>query len=96
MITVQVCYALPDAQTLIDLKLPAGTALQDAILASRIPTMYPQINLDQQRVGVFGCIRSLDSTLKNGDRVEIYRPLIVDSKSESSPQVQKQRTKDLL
>ncbi|WP_226806839.1 RnfH family protein [Candidatus Vallotia cooleyia] len=80
MLEVQVCYALLNTQTLVSLKLPIGTTLHDAIEASKIMKIHPKINLIHQRIGVFGCIRALDSALEHGDRVEIYRSLIVDPK----------------
>ncbi|MEJ2768139.1 RnfH family protein [Mycetohabitans sp. B46] len=91
MIEVQVCYALPDTQTLVDLRLPSGATLREAIEASGIVAMHPQIDLAQQRVGVFGRIRALDSVLENGDRVEIYRPLTVDPKLARQRRVDKAR-----
>ncbi|WP_226809568.1 RnfH family protein [Candidatus Vallotia lariciata] len=78
MLEVQVCYAPPSIQTLIALRLPVGATLYSAILVSKISVIHPQINLVQQRVGVFGRIRPLNSVLESGDRVEIYRSLIVD------------------
>ncbi|CBW75050.1 Hypothetical cytosolic protein [Mycetohabitans rhizoxinica HKI 454] len=91
MIEVQVCYALPDTQTLVALRLPIGATLREAIEASGIVAMHPQIDLAQQRVGVFGRIRALDSVLENGDRVEIYRPLTVDPKLARQRRVAKAR-----
>ncbi|SIT66288.1 hypothetical protein SAMN04487769_1278 [Burkholderia sp. b14] len=91
MLEVQVCYALPDTQTLVDVRLPPGATLREAIDASGIVTMHPQIDLAQQRVGVFGRIRALDSALENGDRVEIYRPLTVDPKLARQRRVDKAR-----
>ncbi|WP_216797455.1 RnfH family protein [Candidatus Vallotia tarda] len=96
MLNIQVCYALPNVQTLVYLQLPVGTVLYDAILASKISSIHPQIHLAQQRVGVFGQARSLYSVLENGDRVEIYRPLIVDPKLARSLVVQKRRTKRVI
>ena len=74
-IEVQVCYVLPDAVFLQDVTLPAASSLQDAILASGVLQHYPEIELAVARVGIFGKLKSLDSSLHHGDRVEIYRPL---------------------
>lgn len=79
-IPVQVCYALPDRQIVRDLFVTAGTSLQQAIEQSGILQALPEINLAHERVGIFGKTRSLDVILREHDRVEIYRPLIVDPK----------------
>ncbi len=77
-VEVQVCYALPDAVFLQDVTIPAPSSLQDAILASGVLQRYPELDLTTVRVGIFGKLKSLDSSLHHGDRVEIYRPLQAD------------------
>lgn len=52
--------------------------VQDAIEHSGVLAMYPQINLAEQKVGVFGRLVKLDAPLQAGDRVEIYRPITCD------------------
>ena len=79
-ITVEVAYALPQEQTLLRIEVPAGTTLRGAIERSGILQRHPQIDLARDRVGVFGRVASLDDALRAGDRVEIYRPLLVDPK----------------
>ncbi|MBP0589923.1 RnfH family protein [Paraburkholderia sp. LEh10] len=91
ILTIEVCYALPHAQTLIELQLPQGSTVQQAIDASGILTRHPEIDLGKQRVGVFGKIRPLDAALADRDRVEIYRPLIVDPKVARQRRVEKSR-----
>ncbi len=91
MLSLQVCYALPDTQTLIDLELPEGATLQQAVDASGILKRHPDIDLTKQKVGVFGKLRPLDGVLTQYDRVEIYRPLIVDPKTARQRRVEKTR-----
>lgn len=79
-ILIEVAYALPDRQTLIALKVPSNTTLQQAILLSGICQQHPEIDLDNTVVGIFSTIASLQTALKAGDRVEIYRPLQIDPK----------------
>ena len=81
LITVEVAYALPDRQELIEVELPAGATVLDAIERSGIPARYPGIELRSGWVGVYGKTVRLDTRLRAGDRVEIYRPLIADPKS---------------
>jgi|GEM_PF-129981 len=80
LIHVEVCYALPHAQTRLAVSLPAGATLRQAIDASGIAARHPgiDINAPTQKVGVFGQLRALDAPLADHDRVEIYRPLAAD------------------
>lgn len=86
MIRVEVAYARPDQQAVLPVELPAGATLEQAIIQSRILEQFPELDLKTAKVGVFGKLGKLSATLRNGDRVEIYRPLIADPKA-----VRKQR-----
>jgi putative ubiquitin-RnfH superfamily antitoxin RatB of RatAB toxin-antitoxin module len=79
-IRVEVAYALPHKQSLIDLTMPAGSTIEDAITVSKVCDIYPQIDLTQSKVGVWNRAAKLSTVLGDGDRVEIYRPLIADPK----------------
>ena len=85
-ITVEVAYALPDEQVILNCDLAAGSTVQQAIDASGILDRFPDIDLSTQKIGVFGKLKKPDQVLRDGDRVEIYRPLIADPK-----EVRKQR-----
>ena len=89
--SIEVCYALPDQQTLIAGDLPEGATLQQALDASGILRRFPRIDLSTQKVGVFGKITALDAVLADHDRVEIYRPLLVDPKLSRQRRVEKTR-----
>ncbi|WP_296654362.1 RnfH family protein [Paraburkholderia sp.] len=90
-IAVDVCYALPDAQTLIAVELPPGATVRQAIDASGIAARHPEIDLATLKVGIYGKLKPLDATLADHDRVEIYRPLIVDPKAARQRRVDKTR-----
>jgi hypothetical protein len=90
-LTVEVCCALVGEQTLIRIDLPAGATLQQAIDASGILERFPSIDLNTQKVGVFGKLKPLDTVLADHDRVEIYRPLLVDPKVSRQRRVEKTR-----
>jgi uncharacterized protein len=77
-ISIEVVYALPGHQVLRRLSLPAGSSILDAIRASRLLAEFPQIDLS--RVGIHGRLVQPDARLRDGDRVEIYRPLQGDPK----------------
>lgn len=86
MINIEVCYPLPEKQELVRLKLPLGASLLKALEASNLLQKHPEIDLKKNKFGVFAKLSKLDSVLRDGDRVEIYRPLIADPK-----EVRKQR-----
>lgn len=90
-LSVEVCYALPEAQTLIAVDVPAGATVQQAIDASGILRKHPEIDLSTQKVGIYGKVKPLDAPLADHDRVEIYRPLIVDPKMARQRRVDKTR-----
>lgn len=91
LLSIEVCYALPDAQMLLAVTLPAGSTLEQAIVASGVLQRHPDIDLTKQKVGVFGKLKPLDAVLADHDRVEIYRPLIVDPKTARQRRVDKTR-----
>jgi uncharacterized protein len=91
MLSIEVCYALPNEQVLIPVELPEGATVQQALDASGILQRCPQIDLATQKVGVFGKLKPLDAVLADHDRVEIYRPLIVDPKAARQRRVEKTR-----
>lgn len=79
-ILVEVAYARPDEQALVSLEVPEGTTVQQAIERSGVLRRFPEIDLAATKVGIFGKLAKLDNPLREGDRVEIYRPLIADPK----------------
>ncbi|MFM0419810.1 RnfH family protein [Paraburkholderia aromaticivorans] len=90
-LSIEVCYALAGEQALIAVKLPEGATLQQALDASGILRRFPQIDLATQKVGIFGKLKPLDAVLADHDRVEIYRPLLVDPKVSRQRRVEKTR-----
>lgn len=79
-IQVQVIYALANKQELVNLKLPAGSTVQQAVEASGLLGKYPDIDLKKNKLGIFAKLSKVDTVLRDKDRVEIYRPLIADPK----------------
>lgn len=79
-ISVEVVYALSDRQTIVLLQLDSTSTVRQAISASGILQAYPVIDLKHASVGVWSKAVTLDGGLIDGDRVEIYRPLIADPK----------------
>ncbi|MGF1643818.1 MAG: RnfH family protein [Thiotrichales bacterium] len=88
MLHVEVAYALVQEQILVPIELPESATIEDAIRRSGLLERFPEIDLNLNRVGVFGHARKLDDPLRERDRVEIYRPIICDPK-----EVRRQRAK---
>ena len=79
-IQVEVVYALPGAQPLLQVQLAEGATVSDAIRASGVLENFPDIDLAKNKVGIFSKLVKLDEVVRDKDRVEIYRPLIADPK----------------
>ncbi len=79
-ILVEVAYALPAEQIILPIKVAAGTTAESAVKQSGILAKFPEINLAENKIGIFGKLTQLDTPLRDKDRVEIYRPLIADPK----------------
>ena len=79
-ILVEVAYALPEEQVIISIKVPTKFNVKQAIEKSGIQKKFPSIDLSKNKVGIFGKKTTLDHLLKDKDRIEIYRPLILDPK----------------
>ena len=80
MLRVEVAYALPTQQVLLQLNLPDGATVESAIMKSGVLTQFPDIDLMRNKVGIFSKVVALDTLLRDRDRIEIYRPLIADPK----------------
>jgi len=77
-IHVEVVFAMPDQQELLALEVAAGTTIAQAIALSGIADLFDGIELNLNQVGIFSQKATMDQVLRDGDRVEIYRPLLVD------------------
>ena len=79
-IMIEVSYALPDKQIIIPVLVTEGISVKEAIELSGILTKFEGIDLSSNLVGIFGKLTTLDKTLRDHDRIEIYRPLSADPK----------------
>lgn len=78
---VEVVYAASAGeQSMVAVELAAGATVENAVRASGLLLRYPEINLTQNAVGIFGECVTLDHVVEDGDRVEIYRSLVADLK----------------
>ena len=79
-ITVEIAYALPEQQLVITIQIPQQSTIESAIQTSGILQRFPEIDLTQNKVGIFGRLAKLETRLRPMDRIEIYRSLIADPK----------------
>ena len=77
-IRVTVACAWPEHAFCVEVALPVGATVADAIRASGFREAHPGVEIRDDRVGVFAHRVALDAPLRDGDRVEIYRPLLID------------------
>ena len=79
-IQIEVAYARPDQQVLLPLRVAAGSTVAQVIEASGLLAKFPEIDLAQNKVGIFGKLTKLDTVVRERDRIEIYRALTADPK----------------
>ncbi|MBE9549182.1 MAG: RnfH family protein [Proteobacteria bacterium] len=91
---VEVAFALPDKQLIRKLEVEQGTTLAEAIKLSLIEEDFPELSWDAKNVGVFSQRKPLDYVLEGNDRVEIYRPLIIDPKEARRLKAEKQKARE--
>lgn len=80
-LNIEVCYASDALQFLRALRVPAGTTIEQAIALSGVLAAAPGIDLTVMQVGIYAKKKTLDTVLREHDRIEIYRPLIADPKN---------------
>lgn len=93
LIDISVAYGSADRVRLVNLKVAPGTTVEQAILASGILSLCPEIDLAVNRVGIFNRARALTDPVAAGDRIEIYRPLVADPKEARRRRAAGQRVK---
>ncbi len=80
MIAIEVAYAGVSKQTVIPLKVEEGTTILSAIQQSGILTLFPEIDLATQKVGIFSKPKELSDLVHENERIELYRHLLIDPK----------------
>jgi putative ubiquitin-RnfH superfamily antitoxin RatB of RatAB toxin-antitoxin module len=82
MIWVEVAYALPDKQKIIKLDVPEGSTVFQAAVLSSIDAEFSDVDLEASNMGIFGKVvkNPKAQEIKQGQRVEVYRPLLIDPK----------------
>jgi putative ubiquitin-RnfH superfamily antitoxin RatB of RatAB toxin-antitoxin module len=78
--SISVAYATPEIQKVIELEVPRGCTIQEAINQSGMLTLFPEIDFSKQGIGIFSRPKKLNDVVQPSDRIEIYRPLLIDPK----------------
>lgn len=86
---IEVAYALPDEQFLFEQDVEEGCTIEQALKTSKLLEEFPDLNVD--KVGIFGRLMPADTPLREGDRIEVYRPLKVDPRERRRQQVEDER-----
>lgn len=88
---VRVIYALPDHQAIVDLQLPPGTSITEAVSRSGLLQKFPEAAARPLSCAIFGRAVPLSYELRDGDRIEILRPLLIDPKQSRREAAQRNR-----
>jgi hypothetical protein len=80
-VRAEVVYALPQRQTVVAVELAQGATVYQAVMASGIGRDYPELDVDKADFGIWGERVDADDRVSDGDRIEIYRPLVADPKT---------------
>ncbi len=77
---IEVAYATPEQQMILELQVAENATARDVVMLSNIDSYFPEIDKQNCDIGIFGKAIKADQLLANGDRIEIYRPLLADPK----------------
>lgn len=96
MIDIEVAFALPDEQLILNVQVPEGTSVFDAAKMSGIEQRFDDLNVDDMPLGIFGKTvrKPKDEVIKAGQRIEIYRPLTIDPKQARANRAAKAAAKE--
>lgn len=95
-IKVEVAYALPEKQLILAVEVPEGTSLSEAVRLSGVSNEFPDLDLSKAKYGIFSkAVRAPDKEIvREGDRIEIYRPLLIDPKQARANRAAKEKNAD--
>lgn len=80
LIKVEVVYGVPERQKIVVAEVPEHSTVAEAVRLSEISQFFPEIDLDKNAVGIWNRTAKPTALVVDGDRIEIYRPLIADPK----------------
>ena len=82
LLAIEVALAMPRKQRIVPLKVTPGTTCREAVAQSRIGDEFPDIDVLNSPLGVYGEVCAPDAQVEEGDRVEIYRPLLLEPREQ--------------
>ena len=91
---IEVAYALPHKQQIVIVEVVEGTTVLEAVKQSSITQVFPEIDIDNVKMGIFGKSVKPKQEVKAGDRIEVYRPLISDPKATRKARADKKAKSD--
>lgn len=89
---IEVVFSDSRHQKLIQVLVPVNTTISEALKLSGVLLDFPNIDLNKNKVGIFGKLCNLDKKINEGDRIEIYQPLVIDPKKIRLNRAKKQKT----
>lgn len=93
-IEIEVVYASEQKQSLLPLRVPVGTTAREAVLQSKLPALFPDVDFQVAPIGIFGKKTPDQTILMEFDRVEVYRQLKMDPKAARRLRVAKKSNRD--
>ncbi|HEV7611476.1 MAG TPA: RnfH family protein [Steroidobacteraceae bacterium] len=90
---IEIAYAEPQRAIVKELRLPAGACVADALRVAALDPDFVGVDLEHSAFGIFGRPARRDHPLRQGDRIEIYRPLAADPKEARRARAQEARKK---
>ena len=80
MLEIEIVYGLANRQVLKSMTVAEGTTVREAALKSGLEVEFPELDLQQVPLGIFGKAVKDETVLRDSDRIEVYRPLLIDPK----------------
>ena len=79
---IEVAYATPEKQLIVEVEVTEASTIREAVLSSKLDLKFEALDLNIVPVGIFGkkVLKPEDQLVKEGDRYELYRPLLIDPK----------------
>jgi len=90
-IVVEVCYIAPQIQFLRSVQVAPSSTVQQAIEFSGLLAEVPELAMDSLKTGIYSRLKELNTVVRHGDRIEIYRPLQVDPMTARRARANKKR-----
>jgi putative ubiquitin-RnfH superfamily antitoxin RatB of RatAB toxin-antitoxin module len=91
-ISISVVYALSERQDIVELDVPQGTTVEQAVELSKLQARFPEIGTRPVQCAIFSRLVKANDVLVEGDRVEILRPLLIDPKESRRQAAARSRT----